>query len=78
METLRSDPVLGMSAGEGPAAFGYFITLLGGQYWGGFLFLSLVNGLGAACYLALHRISIRALAAAPVAAPSRKVLTTES
>ena len=65
-------------AGVGPAAFGYFITLLGGQYWGGFLYLALLNVVGAVCYLALHRISSRALAAAPVAAPSRKVLTTES
>ena len=54
METLRSDPATGMSAGEGPDAFGYFITLLGGQYWGGFLFLALLNGWGAASYLALH------------------------
>ncbi len=44
-------------AALGPFAFGVSITFLGGQYWGGFLFLALLNALGAACYYALHRIS---------------------
>ena len=48
-----------MCAAVGPWAFGKLIAGLDGQYWGGFLFLSLLNVMGAACYLALHRISVR-------------------
>jgi sugar phosphate permease len=55
-------------SGIGPAAFGFFITRLGGEYWGGFLFLALVSALGAACYFTLHRMSSRAISAAEVAA----------
>lgn len=43
----------------GPIVFGASITLLGGQYWGGFLFLAVLNALGALCYYALHRMSPR-------------------
>jgi len=39
----------------GPWAFGALIGTLGGQYWGGFLFLAVLNALGAICYMALHR-----------------------
>ena len=56
-------------SGIGPAAFGFFITQLGGQYWGGFLYLSLVSALGAICYVALHQMSHLAVPAAALAAP---------
>ena len=62
-------------SGVGPAAFGYFITKLRGQYWGGFLFLSLVSVLGAVCYFTLHRISSRTIPAAAVAAPASSGMT---
>lgn len=45
------------SSAVGPALFGTLISYLGGQYWGGFLFLGLLNVLGAASYFALHRLS---------------------
>jgi hypothetical protein len=41
----------------GPALFGALIGYLGGQYWGGFLFLAILNVVGAAGYVALHRVS---------------------
>ncbi len=59
-------------SGIGPAAFGFFITKLGGQYWGGFLFLALVSAAGAACYFTLHCISRSTIAAAQVAALASK------
>ncbi len=43
----------------GPWAFGKLIAAAGGAYWGGFLFLLLMNALGAICYFTLHRIAIR-------------------
>ena len=39
----------------GPVTFGALITALGGQYWGGFLFVALLNAAGAVVYLALYR-----------------------
>jgi sugar phosphate permease len=39
----------------GPTLFGVLITVLAGQYWGGFLFLGLVNASGAVAYFMLHR-----------------------
>ncbi|HWP83842.1 MAG TPA: MFS transporter [Terriglobia bacterium] len=39
----------------GPVTFGALINRLDGEYWGGFLFLALLNAAGAACYFALHR-----------------------
>ena len=42
------------SSALGPALFGALIGYLGGQYWGGFLFLALLNAAGAAAYFALH------------------------
>jgi sugar phosphate permease len=47
------------SSAVGPALFGALITYLGGQYWGGFLFLALLNALGAVSYFTLHRVSSR-------------------
>jgi len=47
------------SSAVGPALFGTLITYLGGQYWGGFLFLGLLNALGAVSYFTLHRVSSR-------------------
>jgi len=47
-------------AALGPFAFGVSINLLDGQYWGGFLFLAVLNALGAASYYALHRKTPRA------------------
>ncbi|MGH9786831.1 MAG: MFS transporter, partial [Terriglobia bacterium] len=43
----------------GPALFGRLIQALDGAYWGGFLFLALINLASATCYFALHRISAR-------------------
>jgi len=48
------------SSAIGPALFGTLISYLGGQYWGGFLFLGLLNALGAVSYFTLYRVSIRA------------------
>lgn len=45
------------SSAVGPALFGSLISYLGGRYWGGFLFLGLLNALGAIGYFALHRVS---------------------
>jgi len=39
----------------GPVLFGVLIGTLGGQYWGGFLFLAVVNASGAVVYFVLHR-----------------------
>lgn len=39
----------------GPTLFGILISNLAGQYWGGFLFLAVVNASGAVAYFALHR-----------------------
>jgi len=44
------------SSAVGPALFGALIGYLGGQYWGGFLFLGLLNALGAVSYFSLHRV----------------------
>jgi sugar phosphate permease len=53
-------------SGIGPWAFGYFITRLGGQYWGGFAFLAAVSAAGALCYFWLHLIAKRAVSPAAV------------
>jgi ACS family D-galactonate transporter-like MFS transporter len=53
----------------GPALFGRLIQALDGAYWGGFLFLALINLASATCYFALHRISARAPEAAAVLTP---------
>jgi sugar phosphate permease len=45
------------SSAIGPALFGALIGYLGGQYWGGFLFLAVLNAVGAIGYTALHRVS---------------------
>ncbi|MGA2713828.1 MAG: MFS transporter [Bryobacteraceae bacterium] len=47
------------SSALGPALFGTLISYLGGQYWGGFLFLGILNAFGAASYFTLHRVSSR-------------------
>ena len=39
----------------GPFTFGALISLLGGRYWGGFLFVALLNVAGAVIYFALYR-----------------------
>ena len=60
----------------GPVLFGVLIGSLGGQYWGGFLFLALVNAGGAVAYFVLHRQASRALGvAAP--APVADVVATQ-
>jgi hypothetical protein len=54
----------------GPWAFGKLVGVLDGEYWGGFLFLAIINALGAACYWSLHRASVASterVAAAPAA-----------
>ena len=53
----------------GPVLFGVLIGTLGGQYWGGFLFLALVNAGGAVAYVVLHRRS-RVVRSANVEAPT--------
>jgi MFS family permease len=42
------------SSAIGPFAFGVLISSLGGQYWGGFLMLAVMNVIGAGTYLVLH------------------------
>jgi len=49
-----------VASAAGPTIFGVLINAFGGQYWGGFVFLAVLNGLGAVCYMALHRLSTRA------------------
>lgn len=58
----------------GPVTFGALITYLGGQYWGSFLFLVVLNAIGAVCYYALHRIATRAVELTRVPAPSQATL----
>jgi sugar phosphate permease len=41
----------------GPTVFGMLISATAGRYWGGFLFLALLNAVAAGCYLVLHRLS---------------------
>jgi sugar phosphate permease len=50
----------------GPVTFGALINALGGAFWGGFVFLALLNVAGAACYFALHRITVRERSVAAV------------
>jgi len=40
----------------GPVLFGFLVSRMEGQFWGGFLFLAILNAIGLACYLTLHRI----------------------
>jgi len=47
----------------GPFVFGLLINYLGGEYWGGFVYLSLLSVVGVLCYGALHRIGARERAA---------------
>lgn len=54
----------------GPAIFGRLINALDGAYWGGFLFLALLNVASAACYFTLHRLSTRAARTTAAPAPS--------
>ena len=52
------------SSAVGPALFGALIGYLGGKYWGGFLFLGLLNAVGAVSYFSLHRVWRRSRQAA--------------
>ena len=52
------------SSAVGPALFGALIGYLGGQYWGGFLFLAVLNAIGAAGYIALHLVTTKSLESA--------------
>jgi cyanate permease len=54
----------------GPVTFGALINSLDGEFWGGFVFLALLNLAGAVCYFALHRTMIRAAETIPAAAMS--------
>ncbi|HUS10485.1 MAG TPA: MFS transporter [Pyrinomonadaceae bacterium] len=45
----------GIVAAAGPWIFGRLVGLLGGEYWGGFMFLALLNLLSAAVYFFLQR-----------------------
>jgi len=53
----------------GPALFGRLIQALDGAYWGGFLYLALLNLASATCYFTLHRISARVPQATAVLSP---------
>ena len=61
-------------SGGGPAIFGYLITRLRGEFWGGFLFLALVNAMGAVCYFTLYQTARQAIPVATTAAPRRKIM----
>jgi len=56
--------VANIASAIGPALFGSLVTFLGGQFWGGFLFLALLNAVGAACYFAMSSPT-KALASSP-------------
>lgn len=58
----------------GPTLFGVLISALAGQYWGGFLFVAVVNAAGAVAYFVLHR---RENAVQPTAVPSGMAVATE-
>lgn len=47
------------ASGLGPAVFGFLINQLQGAYWGGFLFLAVLNLAGAGCFLMLHGMRSR-------------------
>jgi len=59
----------------GPWAFGKLIGALDGEYWGGFLFLALLNVVGSACYLALHRTASQAPVVSTAASDSKIPVT---
>ena len=62
--------IAALIAAVGPWIFGKLIGTLGGKYWGGFLFLALLNMIGAMVYFVVHRISkqvVTASAADPIA-----------
>ena len=54
----------------GPWAFGGLIDSLEGAYWGGFLFLAVMNAAGAICYFALHRAAQREKHSGTAAVPA--------
>jgi sugar phosphate permease len=41
----------------GPTVFGVLINAMAGEYWGGFMFLAVLNAVAAGCYLALHQVA---------------------
>jgi sugar phosphate permease len=49
-----------LSSAVGPWLFGMLISELAGHYWGGFVFLAVLNTVGAIAYFTLHRLSARA------------------
>ncbi len=57
----------------GPVFFGILIGRLAGQYWGGFLFLAIVNAAGAVAYYMLHRRESRAFSNTVVPTPVESV-----
>jgi hypothetical protein len=61
----------------GPVLFGVLIGTLGGRYWGGFLFLALVNAGGAVAYFVLHRQASRAIRNAGASAAIVDVVVTQ-
>jgi sugar phosphate permease len=48
-----------LSSAIGPALFGWLIQQLNGEYWAGFVFLSILGCLGIVTYVMLHRMAQR-------------------
>ena len=61
----------------GPWAFGKLIAALDGAYWGGFVFLALVNLLGALAFFALDRAAQREKAAGMAGVPAGMPASTD-
>ncbi|OFW44369.1 MAG: hypothetical protein A3J28_13410 [Acidobacteria bacterium RIFCSPLOWO2_12_FULL_60_22] len=57
------------ASGLGPTVFGFLINRLEGQYWGGYLYLALLNAAAAGCFFLLHRLSRKAIPAVLVTTP---------
>jgi len=61
----------------GPVFFGVLIGRLAGQYWGGFLFLAVVNAAGAIAYFTLHRRESRSFSPAVSRVPVASAVASE-
>ena len=68
--------IANLASAAGPTIFGMLISRLGGQYWGGFVFLALLSGVGIVAYGTLHRISQRAAQTSGTAVPSEEAALT--
>lgn len=68
--------IANLASAAGPIVFGLLINTLGGQYWGGFVFLAVLSGVGIIAYGALNRIAHRPAPGSAVAVPSQQAAGT--